>query len=66
MATSTKARGKQRKERHSPVVAEVLEDGTIRMTETGRRADRDDSFALGQVIGEGWILWWQRRRMEDE
>lgn len=66
MATSTKARGRRRKERHSPVVAEVLADGTIRMTETGRRADRDDSFALGQVMGEGWILWWERRRMEEK
>lgn len=48
-----------------PVVAEVLADGTIPMKETGRRADRDDSFALGQVSDEGWILWWQRRRLED-
>lgn len=58
--TARTARG-----RSSPVVAEVLEDGSVRMTRTGRRGDRDEPFAIGQLTGEGWILWWQRRRLED-
>lgn len=64
MAVETDMKRKRRR-RRSPVVAEVLEDGSVRMTRTGRRGDRDEPFAIGQLSGEGWILWWQRRRLED-
>ena len=65
MAAATKTRTRRARTPRAPVVAEVLADGSIRMKGSGRRADRDDPFALGQVAGDGWILWWQRRRLED-
>jgi hypothetical protein len=44
------------------VVAEVLSDGTIRRV--GERARPPASeFETGQVSGDGWILWWERRRL---
>jgi hypothetical protein len=65
MAVKTDRKRMQRSRRGAPVVAEVLADGSVRMTPTGRRGDRDEPFAIGQLSGEGWILWWQRRRLED-
>ena len=43
------------------VVAEILSDGTIRLVAgpTGRNGDR--GYATGQVGGEGWTVWWDRR-----
>jgi hypothetical protein len=43
------------------VVAEVLSDGTIRVI-GGPDARADDrSYATGQVSGDGWSIWWDRR-----
>lgn len=44
------------------VVAEVLSDGTVRMRNPRGPASRGDRFASGQVSGEGWTIWWDRRR----
>jgi hypothetical protein len=65
MAVETDTKRRWRSRRAAPVVAEVLADGSVRMTRTGRHGDRDEAFAIGQLSGEGWILWWQRRRLED-
>jgi hypothetical protein len=47
----------------SEVVAEVLADGTIR--EVGERARRPaGEYETGQISGDGWILWWERRRLD--
>ena len=47
-----------------PVVAVVLADGTV--LALGQEPGRGDAgpFATGQVSGDGWILWWQRRSFE--
>jgi hypothetical protein len=47
------------------VVAVVLADGTIRRV--GERPDRDGHrpFSVGQLSGDGWILWWQRREFPE-
>ncbi len=48
---------------HSPILAVILADGSIREV-TGRPAARREpisSWASGSVAGEGWILWWERR-----
>lgn len=45
----------------SDVVAEVLSDGTIRLVGSGE-ADDDRLFSVGQLSGDGWTLWWDRRR----
>jgi hypothetical protein len=48
----------------SEVVAEVLADGTIR--EVGERARKPvRNYETGQISGDGWILWWERRRLGD-
>ncbi|MGH2724787.1 MAG: hypothetical protein ACRDI0_11095 [Actinomycetota bacterium] len=48
------------------VVAVVLSDGTVRTL--GREPTPLDErpFATGQVSGDGWILWWQRRSFDEE
>jgi hypothetical protein len=47
----------------SQVVAEVLADGTVR--QVGERPSHPQgSFETGQISGDGWILWWERRRLE--
>lgn len=56
-----------------PVVAEVLEDGTIRpVGKRGSFATRSpkarvrgsgDRYSVGTVNGDGWVLWWERRRL---
>jgi hypothetical protein len=47
----------------SEVVAEVLADGSIReVGERARRPTRD--YETGQIAGDGWILWWERRRLD--
>jgi hypothetical protein len=47
----------------SEVVAEVLVDGTIRQVGEPARAPRGE-YETGQISGDGWILWWERRRLE--
>jgi hypothetical protein len=47
------------------VVAMVLDDGTVRAP----GADPEDGqtsepFGSGQISGDGWILWWQRRAFD--
>jgi len=46
-----------------PVVAEVLEDGTIRPVGTARVRGSGDRYSVGTVNGDGWVLWWERRRL---
>jgi hypothetical protein len=41
-----------------PVVAVILEDGSVRTT--GGRSSGGD-WSNGSVSGPGWILWWDRR-----
>ena len=43
------------------VVAVVLSDGTVRELSGGEIQAASDDFAKGQVSGEGWTLWWERR-----
>ncbi len=44
------------------VVAVILSDGTIR--ELGERPEEDPRpYATGTVSGDGWHLWWERRRL---
>jgi hypothetical protein len=43
------------------VVAEVLSDGTIRTLGDPEARSGDRSFATGQVAGDGWTIWWDRR-----
>jgi hypothetical protein len=41
-------------------VAEILSDGTVRLV--GGAAEQDArGFAVGQVTGQGWTMWWERR-----
>ncbi len=44
------------------VVAVVLADGSLRRVD-GRPVERsgNDGFVTGQLNGDGWILWWERR-----
>ena len=45
------------------VVAEILADGRIRpMTSPTAEAERK-VWASGVVPGDGWVLWWERRRL---
>jgi hypothetical protein len=46
------------------VVAEVLSDGTIRQVGEEPRPAAED-FETGRISGDGWILWWERRRLGD-
>jgi hypothetical protein len=43
------------------VVAEVLSDGTIRIVGGTEAGSEDRSYATGQVSGDGWSIWWDRR-----
>jgi hypothetical protein len=45
------------------VVAEVLSDGTIRRAGEPARPPGSE-FETGQVSGDGWILWWEMRRLD--
>jgi hypothetical protein len=46
----------------SEVVAEVLADGTIRQVGERPRSPSGE-YETGQISGDGWILWWERRRL---
>lgn len=48
-----------------PVVAEVLQDGTIRPVGKARVRGNGDRYAVGTVNGDGWVLWWERRRLNE-
>jgi hypothetical protein len=42
------------------VVAEILSDGTVRMVGAAGAA-ATERYATGQVAGDGWTIWWDRR-----
>lgn len=42
------------------VLAVVLDDGTIRELASDGRVS-DEPFQSGQMSGDRWILWWERR-----
>jgi hypothetical protein len=41
-----------------PVVAVILEDGSVR---TAKGGSSGGDWSNGSVSGSGWILWWDRR-----
>jgi hypothetical protein len=43
------------------VVAEVLSDGSVRLVAGPQDANGDHGYATGQVTGDGWTVWWDRR-----
>jgi hypothetical protein len=43
------------------VVAEVLSDGSVRLVAGSQDAEGDQGYATGQVAGDGWTVWWDRR-----
>ncbi len=45
------------------VVAEILEDGTIR-TATGSTAAQDPSWSTATVTGLDWTIWLERRNWQ--
>ncbi len=45
------------------VVAVVLDDGTVRQVDAEGR-ERAEPFQSGQLSGDGWILWWERRSFQ--
>jgi hypothetical protein len=62
-------RALERRRREAPrpdrVVALVFEDGTVRVPGAEpKEGDSGKPFDTGQVSGDGWILWWQRRAFE--
>lgn len=42
------------------VVAEVLSDGSVRMVGAAAAASTE-RYATGQIAGNGWTIWWDRR-----
>lgn len=42
------------------VVAVILEDGTVRRVD-GEPTSDDRDWNEGQITGDEWVLWWQRR-----
>ena len=57
--------GLQEPERPEPrrrhVVAEVLSDGTVRPKGTLGPVEGEHRWSHGQISGDGWVLWWERR-----
>ncbi len=45
------------------VVAEILSDGTVRPKGTLGPVEGEPEWSRGQVSGDGWVLWWERRRL---
>ncbi len=43
------------------VVAEILSDGTVRLVADPNGETGDRGYATGQVAGDGWTVWWDRR-----
>ncbi|MGH2555797.1 MAG: hypothetical protein ACRDHO_08800 [Actinomycetota bacterium] len=58
--------GLRRPPRSQSVVAVILEDGTIRSLGTNPSHETKDKngWASGSVSGSGWILWWDRRKVD--
>lgn len=48
--------------RHN-VVAVVLDDGTVRRID-GEPVHGEADWNSGQITGDSWVLWWQRRSFE--
>jgi hypothetical protein len=46
------------------VVAEILNDGTVRLVAAPNGRNGDRGYATGQVAGDGWTVWWDRRYWE--
>jgi hypothetical protein len=59
--------GQEEREQPEPrrrhVVAEVLSDGTLRPKGTFGPVEGEQEWSQGQVSGDGWVLWWERRRL---
>lgn len=59
--------GQEERERPEPrrqhAVAEILSDGTVRPKGTLGPIEGERQWSQGQVSGNGWVLWWQRRRL---
>ncbi len=43
------------------IVAVVLSDGSVRDVRAGNDDARAEVYATGQLHGEGWTMWWDRR-----
>lgn len=43
-----------------PVVAVILEDGSVRRVD-GTDANEGSGWTSGQISGDEWVIWWQRR-----
>ncbi len=43
------------------IVAVVLSDGSVRDLREGTDNGNAEVFATGQLHGEGWTMWWDRR-----
>ena len=54
---------RRRDRRAKEVVAVVLADGTVRRTDGDGGRDRSD-WTSGQIAGNDWVLWWQRRSFD--
>ena len=54
---------RERPARRRHVVAEVLSDGTVRPKGTLGPVEGESEWSQGQVSGDGWALWWERRRL---
>ncbi|MDQ4005536.1 MAG: hypothetical protein M3135_04430 [Actinomycetota bacterium] len=66
MALTRRAPSVGQEERPEPrrhVVAEVLSDGTVRPEGTLGPVEGEQEWSQGEVSGDGWVLWWQRRRL---
>ena len=69
MALTRQATRLEQEEREQPaprprhVVAEVLSDGTVRPKGTLGPVEGEPEWSRGHVSGDGWVLWWERRRL---
>lgn len=52
--------------RSRPVVAVILEDGTIRMLGGNRSRVTEGShgWSNGSIFGPRWTIWWERRDLD--
>lgn len=51
----------RREDDAAEIVAVVLADGSVRNLRDGQIDRPDEDFEAGQVAGDGWTLWWERR-----
>ena len=54
----------RRKTREQEIVAVVLSDGTVRDLRQGSDEHGAEPYSTGQLNGEGWTMWWDRRSWE--